>query len=433
MYLALKSVICLGIFYIFYKLFLEHENLGHFKRFYLLASLLCGLALPFVTYQFHLPFTNVDPHYPVSFDPIHAQTGIDPLLQTHHIGLALYMLVCIVLLGRFIINLSALSNTIRRSQKIRLNKQTLVLVEPNAVPHTFLQYILLSKNKFYNRQIDEKILSHEKAHAYQWHTLDILFSEFCMILFWFNPFLHLIIRSIRLNHEFLADAKPIKSVSVTDYQEFLISTIEGRQSHHQFAHYINYSITKKRLSMMTMKTSKSRAMLKMSMAILLIALAILFAPETVYSQEAATETEFKEYVDILKKSMDRNAVVRILKKDAKRLHEIHSKLTDDQKAKLTEQFLPPLPPPPTAPAPPAVMTPSAPPAAPAPPATVMPPVPPTPPAPPIPSVTKGSNYFLDGKKVNYDAAKKALEQKHIQSIDYNSNTDTYRIKTIKNK
>ncbi len=53
---------------------------------------------------------------------------------------------------------------------------------------------------------------HEEAHASQKHSLDILFVELLQIIFWFNPLFYFIKRSIKLNHEFLADRAVLKLV-----------------------------------------------------------------------------------------------------------------------------------------------------------------------------------------------------------------------------
>jgi len=46
----LKSVACLAILFVFYKAFLEKENMHTFKRFYLLGSLLVSFTIPLITF-----------------------------------------------------------------------------------------------------------------------------------------------------------------------------------------------------------------------------------------------------------------------------------------------------------------------------------------------------------------------------------------------
>ncbi|OAV46004.1 M56 family metallopeptidase [Lewinella sp. 4G2] len=49
------------------------------------------------------------------------------------------------------------------------------------------------------------ILAHERVHQRQRHTIDILLGELVLLIGWFNPLLHWLVREQRLNLEFLAD------------------------------------------------------------------------------------------------------------------------------------------------------------------------------------------------------------------------------------
>ena len=49
LYILKSSTILLALF-IFYKLFLEKENMHVFKRFYLIASLIAAFGIPFITF-----------------------------------------------------------------------------------------------------------------------------------------------------------------------------------------------------------------------------------------------------------------------------------------------------------------------------------------------------------------------------------------------
>ncbi|UJH89890.1 hypothetical protein LZ575_12910 [Antarcticibacterium sp. 1MA-6-2] len=46
----LKSVACLAILLLFYKLFLEREKMHVVKRFYLLTAMLAAVAIPFISF-----------------------------------------------------------------------------------------------------------------------------------------------------------------------------------------------------------------------------------------------------------------------------------------------------------------------------------------------------------------------------------------------
>ena len=55
----LKSGGCLVIFYLFYVLFLEKENMHVYKRIYLIATLFIAFAIPFVTFTNYVEVIEV--------------------------------------------------------------------------------------------------------------------------------------------------------------------------------------------------------------------------------------------------------------------------------------------------------------------------------------------------------------------------------------
>ncbi|HLF34114.1 MAG TPA: hypothetical protein VI583_07750, partial [Cyclobacteriaceae bacterium] len=47
----LESVVCLGLFWLFYKLAIEEENMLNFGRFYLLSTSVFSLVFPLMNVQ----------------------------------------------------------------------------------------------------------------------------------------------------------------------------------------------------------------------------------------------------------------------------------------------------------------------------------------------------------------------------------------------
>ena len=77
-------------------------------------------------------------------------------------------------------------------------------------PFSFFHWVFLNPEDYSDRERKE-ILTHEKTHVEQWHSVDMLLGEVLCILFWFNPFVWLLRRDIRQNLEFLADRKVVES------------------------------------------------------------------------------------------------------------------------------------------------------------------------------------------------------------------------------
>jgi hypothetical protein len=163
---------------------------------------------------------------------------------------------------KFLKNLSGIIFKIKRNPKFKNQSFVNVLLQDLVIPHTFLSYIFLNKHKFETHQIPKEVLLHEETHAKQKHSLDVLFIELLHILFWFNPFIYFIKRSIKLNHEFLADQAVINNgITPSTYQQILLA-FSSNASEPQLANAINYSSIKKRFTVMKTHTTKKALWLR---------------------------------------------------------------------------------------------------------------------------------------------------------------------------
>jgi hypothetical protein len=170
----------------------------------------------------------------------------------------------------------------------------LILVEEKTLPHTFLSSIFINFEDYNNRNIEDELYTHELVHVNQKHTLDILFIEFLKVIFWFNPLLIFYKKAIQLNHEFLADEEIVKTYNnVPFYQNLLLQKGSGNKTIY-LASNMNYSVTKKRLIMMTKSTSQKIAVLKKIAIIPILAGLIYFFCVEVVAQEKIINVNSQE-------------------------------------------------------------------------------------------------------------------------------------------
>lgn len=263
----LKSTACMGIFLVFYKLLLERESMHHFKRFFLLTALIISLIIPQIVFT---EYIEAEPTPAVTqVLTINEQPEITPIVHEMEESPMNWSLILYTLYGlgvaifgfRFLYNIAKLWIRVRRNTQIKYNFLVKVLLKEELPPHTFLRYIFLNKQKFESKSIPAAVLLHEETHAKEWHSLDVLFIELLQVLFWFNPLIYVFKRSIKLNHEFLADSAVIKGQeNQLHYQNTLLSYLSNDNFHtHQsvgIANAINYSSIKKRFIIMKKQTSK---------------------------------------------------------------------------------------------------------------------------------------------------------------------------------
>ena len=261
----LKSSLCLGVLYGFYKLALEHNAMHQFKRFYLLASLIFALTIPLITITYtssvtpelvptFVPAAEVTQNASPLLTPIEPSTSILPYILWSLYGLGVFIFG-----SRFALNLFRLKRKIETSETLPKYGFTLALLPQTIVPHSFFRWIFLSRKRYENNEIAPEVLAHEATHVRQKHSLDILFIELLQVFFWFNPLIWLSKKSIKLNHEFLADRGALENDSdVYHYQHILLSYASSTD-HAALESPFNYSLTKKRILMLSKTISRKRA------------------------------------------------------------------------------------------------------------------------------------------------------------------------------
>src|SRR5690606_25702635 len=272
----LKFSACLALFVLFYKLFLENQNMHRFKRFYLLASIVFAFSVPFITFTEYIEPVQPIESFETSFEPVFVPQIVEEP-QVNYLPIILwsiYGLGVLLFSVKFILNLIRIFNKIHKNQTHKSQSFIYVLLNDLVIPHSFFSYIFLNKKTYKTEQIPKEVLIHEQTHAKQKHSLDVLAIELLQIVFWFHPLVYIIKHAIKLNHEFLADEAVIHhGAEPSAYQQLLIA-FSSNASKQELASAINYSSIKKRFTVMNTKTSKRNIWLRSIVLLPLIAFSI---------------------------------------------------------------------------------------------------------------------------------------------------------------
>ena len=172
-----------------------------------------------------------------------------------NILLGIYLLGLTILLLKFSWGIFKLIKEIKTSEKIKQNNFTFILKQNKITPYSFWNCIFLNKKDFLDGKIDAKIILHEKTHINQKHSIDVLFIELLLCVFWFNPAFYFYKKAMITNHEFLADEAVLqKNQDVENYQKLILTELISEKI--LFTHPFNLNNTKKRIVMMTTKITK---------------------------------------------------------------------------------------------------------------------------------------------------------------------------------
>lgn len=214
----LKVIICSGILTGYYWLALRNKLFHSWNRYYLLAAVIISLLLPFVKINFitepqpeNLPAYTILQTVTTNDVWFPEQTAAKPEIVTkEQVSFLLYLLVSIALFITLIITLLRIKKLITAYEHWKMKDLIFVDTDAKGTPFSFLRYI------FWNREIDfesaqgQQIFKHELIHVKEKHSIDKLFLQLVLIVFWINPFFWIIRKELTMIHEFIADRKSVK-------------------------------------------------------------------------------------------------------------------------------------------------------------------------------------------------------------------------------
>ena len=285
----LQVNICWLLFYGVYYALLSKETFFKLNRIWLIASLLCGLALPFVADYFAVKvdatrlFAFTLEPFVVTAKALQQNIATDTEGVFLKVVATIYASGCAVLTARFITGLLLIFKILKNAKREKKEDYTLVFTEGGVPPFSFFNFIFIDPKAFENYDF-QQIMQHEKAHVRQWHSYDVLFLELLNIVFWCSPLIYFYKTSLRNVHEYLADEAVLQDNAKAQYGRLLLRQRQSGMALSLTSNISNhfFSQLKKRILMMTRNKSKRPALIKYALAapIFLILTAALASPET---------------------------------------------------------------------------------------------------------------------------------------------------------
>ena len=284
------------IFYGVYKLTFTEETPAWAHRAYLLFMTLCSLVIPLQPFKISLGFSNMN-MVPQSADlrsleALALNSEAVPQQETTSVWTIIagvYIAVSAILILRILWHFLKLSYLTRTAQKRREGKLVLLMHPAIEAPFSFFNYVFIHDSLAQEEHYKE-IIAHEKIHATQYHSVDVILTEFLTAVFWFHPVVWMLKKRITLIHEYLADEGVLETgVDKISYQVLLLNQIaEGRLI--CLSSNFNHSLIKKRILMMSKSNAKARSSLRL-LALIPVTLAMFLAIACSNSEETSSETE----------------------------------------------------------------------------------------------------------------------------------------------
>jgi len=252
----IKSSGVLAIFWCCHKLFLEKETLFALHRVFLASGILIALLFPLWTLTEivlvdPLPFT-LEESATVESIPINT-----PGFDWWNIIAILYAGGVLFFLGRLGMQLLSLRRLIKQGTIMEVNAFKLIESKADTSPFSFFNLIVYNPALHQPDEL-EKILAHEKIHALQWHSLDILLVHLFSAFQWVNPFVWLYKKSVSQNLEYIADQCVSNNLgSSKEYQYLLLKNASAAQQYSSIINPFFTSSIKKRIVMLNKSRSNN--------------------------------------------------------------------------------------------------------------------------------------------------------------------------------
>ena len=275
----LKSCAYVIAFYIPFTLILKRTTFFTLNRIYLVMGLLLSFVLPLYT-----GFTTIEVYTPADFpfmEPIVAQTeSVISQVSEPSDSFSIVTVLMIIYMAGIVFRWIGLSLSITGIIKLKrqgedFTYQNVKVIKTNTeIPFSFFNNVFLPR-----ASTKPGILEHEVAHVRQRHWIDLLIVELVSILLWFNPVMIFYKRSLKQQHEYLADWSAIKSgIDIEEYLMCIKHQVELSIPAPLVNEFYFQSI-KSRINMMTKKRT-SLFGLAMYITILPILISLLMAFST---------------------------------------------------------------------------------------------------------------------------------------------------------
>ncbi|MFS4456157.1 M56 family metallopeptidase [Maribacter sp. 2304DJ31-5] len=341
----LKSSGILLLFLGCYFIFLRKVTFFKSNRWFLLGGLLISLLIPFINitktvFVEPTPLPSIPAYFTASDQPL--QNTSVKMLNWILLGFGFYMLGVVILSFRLILQLYMLKRTKNQGVVVFQRDKLFYVETPKAAsPFSFFNHIFYSPETFDRTEL-QTILAHEKIHAKELHSIDILITDLVAIMLWFNPLVWLYKRAIQQNLEFLADSQVSHLFDGKKSYQYLMLRQASKLPINAIYNSFYNSFTKKRITMLNTQRSNKNNLVKYSLVFpLLIGFMLLFNVKTVakikpkaiqdYGTEILDNSSRSKLYTITKNTSQKalDQLIKEVEKDGGELHIENIKRNDD--------------------------------------------------------------------------------------------------------
>ncbi len=281
-YYLLKVIVCSGVLFAYYYLALRNKRFHQWNRFYLLAAVVLSTSIPLLQFTFTrekeeplqaIEMIGVVQSADIFIDEISTRpTG---LFSSGELVATGYLLCSLVLLSTLLLSIFRIIMLLKSHQKKKIASITFIETKGiKGTPFSFLHYIFWNSAIDVNSSEGRQIFQHELVHVNEKHTLDKLFLQLTLSVFWLNPFFWLMRRELRMIHEFIADQKSVHDKDSSKLAAMILQTAYPGHFNGISNAFFQSSI-KRRLLMLTKNQNPKFSYISRLLAVPIMAITIM--------------------------------------------------------------------------------------------------------------------------------------------------------------
>ena len=279
-----------ALFIAAYWFLMRCEKRHTMVRYYLIGSLLLSFLLPAIHLRLAVP-TWYPQNSSESQDVATLQvgttlavTGEEPVSATitqlvddeqpGHADMPLWMWIwmagVVASAALLAVRLVVLWRRMRGLPFVERDGMKVALVDDDTAAFSFGRHIVVGTKGFSETEV-QQLVGHERVHARQGHTADLLLCESAKVVLWFDPFIYLYARELKRVHEYIADSEMMSA----DYAELFYHQVSGHR-YSPLAHCFDYRMVHQRIAMMAQQR-RHGGWLKPLAALPIVAVVLLVA------------------------------------------------------------------------------------------------------------------------------------------------------------
>jgi beta-lactamase regulating signal transducer with metallopeptidase domain len=339
LYYLIQVVVASGILYLYYHLALRNKRFHQYNRFYLLGAVVISILVPFLNIPVYFTpqetqssiifetltviSSPVIEQVPIAHPIVVESSGPVSVFNPYDLLYYAYILIAILAWARIMYSLFRISWMKRNNTVEKIDTIFFVNTNEPGTPFSFFRWMFWNRNIELQSEKGEQIFRHELYHIQQKHSIDLLFMEMLTMIFWINPFFHIMKKELRAIHEFLADQFAVTKSNKWNYAELLL--MQALKTNHSLVNPFFHNQIKRRIAMITNSEKTShrylRKLLVLPIAVLIVTVFAFKYQEATIEDNLSSDNITTEGLSLVNTQQDRVVHGRLMQDTPKVIYE----------------------------------------------------------------------------------------------------------------